>query len=154
MGFIVFWVILSILVGVFASSKKRSGVGWFFLSLIISPLITFIILLVAGSPRGTLKKCPKCAEEIKAEARVCRFCGYEFPKEKMTPQQIQENERLQKVEILRVKFNKLSEGIIASKSSIEKIELRKERDKIKKEMDGLISQGTQKSIMDWSSMVR
>jgi hypothetical protein len=78
MEFFIFWIFLSILAGVFASSKKRSGVGWFFLSLIISPLITFIILLVAGSPQNTLKKCPKCAEEIKVEAKVCRFCGFEF----------------------------------------------------------------------------
>lgn len=80
MEFFIFWIFLSILVGIFASSKKRSGFGWFFLSLIISPLITFIILLVAGSSQGTLKKCPKCAEEVKAEAHVCRFCNYEFPK--------------------------------------------------------------------------
>jgi hypothetical protein len=86
MEFIVFWIFLSILVGAFASSKKRSGVGWFFLSLIISPLITFIILLVAGVPQGTLKKCPKCAEEVKTEAQVCRFCGYEFQEGNNIPQ--------------------------------------------------------------------
>jgi hypothetical protein len=25
------------------------------------------------------KKCPRCAESVKAEAQVCRFCGNEFP---------------------------------------------------------------------------
>jgi len=85
MGVIIFWIFLSILVGVFASSKKRSGLGWFFLSLIISPLITFIIILIIGQSPGSLKKCPKCAEQVKVEARVCRFCGFDFPS--ITPPQ-------------------------------------------------------------------
>lgn len=26
-----------------------------------------------------MKRCPDCAEDVRAEARVCRFCGYVFP---------------------------------------------------------------------------
>lgn len=29
--------------------------------------------------RERTKRCPDCAEKIKADARVCRFCGYRYP---------------------------------------------------------------------------
>jgi len=79
MEIFIIWIIFSVLVGVYASAKKRSGVGWFFVSLILSPLIGFLIIFSIGLPGGQVKKCPKCAEQVKSEAKVCRFCSYEFP---------------------------------------------------------------------------
>ena len=32
-----------------------------------------------AAPAPATKKCPDCAETVLAEARICRFCRYEFP---------------------------------------------------------------------------
>ena len=34
-----------------------------------------------------MKKCPECAELVKKDARVCRFCGYEFYSKPVTQEQ-------------------------------------------------------------------
>lgn len=42
------WISLSIIAGIIASSRNRFGLGYFILSLIVSPLI--VLILVLGMP--------------------------------------------------------------------------------------------------------
>lgn len=72
------WVGFAIAVGVLASNKDRSGIGWFFLAVIVSPLIAAIFLLIAGE--GNAHRCPFCAEKIKKNARLCPHCRSDLSK--------------------------------------------------------------------------
>jgi len=84
----IIWLIFAVLVGAYASSKGRSGVGFFLIAVLLSPLIGFIIAAIVQPIRanteakaletGDVKKCPNCAELVKAEARLCKHCHSEL----------------------------------------------------------------------------
>ena len=78
---VVTWLILAILVGIYANGKGKSGFLYFILSVILSPLVGFLIALVSGEDedvlveQGKKRKCPNCGELIRPEAKICSFCN-------------------------------------------------------------------------------
>lgn len=81
MAFIFFWLLFSAIPAVIASNKGRSGIGWFFVGLLVSPLLALILVLVlapikkaAADPTEERVSCPLCKEQISSEALRCPHC--------------------------------------------------------------------------------
>ena len=89
---IYFWVgfvVSAFACGVFsahlADTKGHNSTSWLILGLLFG---VFGLIAAAGLPmrqegvasrdERLTKKCPMCAEQVKLEAQVCRYCGHEF----------------------------------------------------------------------------
>lgn len=97
MEFVWFWLGFAVVVGVAAANRGRSGVAWFLLAAIISPLLGGLLLLAMGKPAGdspelvdesgqavtpaTHVRCPSCRELVRKDARKCKHCS-----ERLIPQ--------------------------------------------------------------------
>lgn len=71
--------ILGALIGIAAAQKK----GWSIVTGVLAGLflgpLAFLLFFVSGVTHGDVsRKCPRCAEWIKADAVVCKHCGGEI----------------------------------------------------------------------------
>lgn len=91
MEIVLVWFVLSFAVAWWAASRGRGALLWFFVSLLASPLIGFVLVAVIGPnakaveqealETGDMRKCPFCAELVRREAVKCKHCGSELQAE-------------------------------------------------------------------------
>lgn len=84
MEFILIAILIGLIPAAIARSKGRSFVGWWIYGALLFIIALPHSLIMKSDPKaieaqalttGDMRKCAHCAEIIKREAKVCRFCG-------------------------------------------------------------------------------
>lgn len=98
---LILWIVFALIVAGFADKRGGSYAAWLVVALLVSPLIAFFAVAVMepGTGGAEHRTCPFCAERIKGEALVCRYCGRDLPKPTPLPDDViaEYNERVDRL---------------------------------------------------------
>jgi hypothetical protein len=71
------WFLFAVGVAVIATRRRRNGIRWFLFSVLISPLLGLIFLLLFNDLSKDYTEriaCPKCSESVLITANICHYC--------------------------------------------------------------------------------
>jgi Na+/H+-dicarboxylate symporter len=100
MEIVIPWLLFSLVVGVAANARGRSGLIWFLFSILLSPVVTLLLVLVSKNLKvpqtavavngevattETHVRCPECRELVRADARKCKHCGTQLVPQQLSP---------------------------------------------------------------------
>src|SRR5688572_12723677 len=70
------WFVMAIAVGVVASSRGRVGIGWFFLALLISPLLAGLLVFVLSNIKEEdADRSEQRKQQVEAQEAAAKIIG-------------------------------------------------------------------------------
>lgn len=81
-GVFILALVFGVVTSIIAYSKGRNSLGWFIAGMLIGPFSLVVAALRPVVREGQFKRCPVCAEIVQEIAGRCRYCGYEFERER------------------------------------------------------------------------